>query len=196
MSSKTLLENPDIDGDLDVGIWNGGVLAEGYVHQNERDIASGNLETSLAATATGNVGTITIPVGFWRAGKTIRIFAAGLFGTAVSAPTFALRLRWGTAAAGTILADSGTITTTGSLSAEWWYLTCDVCCRSTGVSGSFMAQGEFFYKVGENYLTISSSAAVTADTTGATNMTMTQKWGTASSSNSQKVEIMTLEVLN
>lgn len=84
----------------------------------------------------------TIPNGFLRDGRKLRITAWGKYSNAVTTPgSITFRLRWG-GVAGTILAQSSAIALNIVAQTDIMYqITIDITVRANGASGSVLAMG-------------------------------------------------------
>lgn len=102
--------------------------------------------TEADGTAVANTTTATIlhpnfpiPAYALRAGSVLRYVARGKI-SAISAATMRFRLLFG-GAGGTVIWDSGAITTNSPTNAPW-KVEVDIIVRSSGASGSVFAMGE------------------------------------------------------
>lgn len=139
---------------------------------------------------------VTIPANYMADGRMLDLAAYGRFSTTAT-PTIRFRLRWG-GVAGTVLWDSGTITT-ATVTAATFGLGLLVQTRANGSSGSLFVMGHaivgsaaapsvgsatgapafgIFGSAGDD-----TPAAVTADLTADKALSLTAQWSAASASN-------------
>lgn len=167
--------------------------------------------TAVANTTTETIvfPNVTIPASYMQDGRVLRINAAGRYSTTAT-PTIRLRLRWG-GVAGTVIWDSGTITT-ATVTAALWQVRIMVQTRSNGATGTLFAIGEasigsaaaptvgsatgamadgIFGSAGDD-----TPAAVTVDLTADTALSLTATWSAASASNTATGHIYVGESLN
>lgn len=153
-----------------------------------RTISNTTTETSLFTTG---VGTLTLPANMLAVGKSLRIKLAGLVTTTgVNAP---LRLYLG----GVLLATSDTLNF-ASITDRAWHIDVLLTCRSTGATGTVIAQGIFWYQVATvaiNGLGLAMTGTGTVDTTTALAIDLTAQWSAASASHSLRCTNAVVEVL-
>ena len=137
-------------------------------------VANTVTETTLIGSG---VGTLTLPANFWRVGRSIKIYAAGVISD-TGTPT----VRFRTKLDSTSIIDSTAIALSGTLSNTGWELTADLICRTAGGSGTIFGQGSFHYGA-DNRIPLSAVAAVTIDTSASDALNLTIEWGAASASN-------------
>jgi hypothetical protein len=149
------------------------------------------------ATETIVFPNVTIPANYMQDGRQLVIEAWGKFSTTTGPPTARFRTRWG-GVAGTLLTDSGTITTIASVTNACWYLRQRITTRANGSAGSVFAMGkvELFGAVAPTVGSatgapaiaamtaggITAPAAVTVDLTADTAFSITLTWSSASNS--------------
>jgi len=149
-------------------------------------IASTAAETTALGTVTG---TKTLAAAFFVAGKTVRCTARGYVSN-TGTPTLEAKAKLGS----TALVTTGAITTASGLSNTGWELIVEMTCRTTGASGTVMAQGVL--RIGTTIYPMVATAATTIDTTGSLAADVTITWGTSSGSNTLTCSNFSLEVLN
>lgn len=155
--------------------------------------------TAVTANATETIifSNVTIPANYMQDGRQLVIEAWGKFSTTTGPPTLRLRTRWG-GVAGTLLSDSGTITTIASVTNAVWVVRNRITTRSNGSSGTLLAIGEaMLYGAvaptvgsatgapGIAAMTaggITAPAATTVDLTADTAFSITATWSSASNS--------------
>ncbi len=100
--------------------------------------------TAIAATTTETVlfPDNTIPNGYMRDGRKLRITAWGKFSNVITTPgTTTFRIRWG-GVAGTIIAQSSAISLNILAETDLMFkIECDITVRANGGSGSVLAMG-------------------------------------------------------
>lgn len=140
---------------------------------------------------------ITIPANYMQDGRCLTMRSAGRFSTTAT-PTIRFRLRWG-GVAGTLIWDSGTITTTTVTAALWEVLQLRIQTRANGSSGSLFAIGTILIGSAAAPTVASATgapaigsfgsagddtpAAVTCDLTADTALALTVTWSAQSASN-------------
>jgi hypothetical protein len=168
--------------------------------------------TAIANTTTETIifPNVTIPANYLADGRILRLTAYGRHST-TGTPTIQFSVRWG-GVAGTLLCQSGTITCGSAVSAAMWRVEVIIVTRANGSSGSLFATGlstvadDAASTVGSATNThgadlmgsggVATPAAVTVDLTADTALSITAKWGTASSSNTLTGHQYLLETLN
>jgi hypothetical protein len=155
--------------------------------------------TAVTANATETIifPNVTIPVNYMQDGRQLIQEAWGKFSTTTGPPTLRIRTRWG-GVAGTLLADSGTITTVASVTNAIWSVRIRTTTRANGATGSLFSMGEAML-YGAVAPTVGSAtgapgiaamasagitapAAVTVDLTADTALSITATWSSASNS--------------
>lgn len=155
--------------------------------------------TAVVSTAAETIifPNISLPAGYLRAGSIMNLKAFGRL-SSVSAATIRFRLRLG-GVAGTLIWDSGLITTNSPTNALW-KVDIDFVGRASGASGSIFAMGEAVVgsaaaatvasATGAPAVVLGGSAgddtpaAVTVDlVTAALDVALTATWGASSASN-------------
>ena len=167
--------------------------------------------TAVANTTTETIifPNLTVPANYMQDGRVIKVTAFGRL-SSVTAPTIRFRLRWG-GVAGTLIWDSGTITT-NSGTAALWKSEIFIQTRSNGSTGTVFAVGTQYVgsaaaptvasATGAPALGVYGSAgddtpaAVTVDLTADTALSLTAAWSAASASNTLTGHVYVLEALN
>lgn len=167
--------------------------------------------TAVANTTTETIifPNITIPSNYMADGRVLRHRAQGRL-SSVTAPTIRFRLRWG-GVAGTVLWDSGAITT-NSGTAALWETVIEIQTRANGATGTLFCIGPC--TVGSAAApTVASAtgapaygiygsagddtpAAVTVDLTADTALSLTATWSVASASNTLTGHNLFIESMN
>jgi hypothetical protein len=156
--------------------------------------------TAVANTITETIvfPNVTIPANYMQDGRQLTVEAWGKFSTTTGPPTLRFRLRWG-GVTGTVLADSGAVTTIASVTNAVWLVRLRITTRLNGATGALFAMGEAVL-YGAAAPTVGSAtgapavaamtaggitapAAVTADLTADTALALTALWSAASASN-------------
>jgi hypothetical protein len=157
---------------------------------------SAGTAVSNTTTETNLLSGYTIAANDCVPGRTYRVTAKGIYGTAGTAPTLNIKLKLGT----TVLATTGATTTKASTTNRQWMLSADVICITTGASGSVEAAGSFVYTTAANaaassdvHWEMANTATVTVDTTTAQALTISAQWGTANASNTITVRQLIIE---
>jgi hypothetical protein len=163
-----------------------------YTQTSDITVANTVTETSVLAIANG-LGTLTLPANSWYVGKVIRGAFHGSIAT-TGTPTLRLRLKLDAVTmldttAVSLSAISGTVDVSGTFT---------LICRTTGASGTVMADVAFAYYSsggggGVNALSTTPASTV-VDTTQSDVLNLTVEWGTASASNTMSIQTMIVEV--
>lgn len=168
-----------------------------YVKTDSTVVAGTGADTSLMGSG---VGSITLPANFFGTGKTLRVRASGVYGTA-GGPNSALNLflRLG-GIGGTVVLDTGSHTPSAGQSGALWKMEGDVACRAAGVSGAVMAQGRD--ELWDSPLSASMTrdmqnvSTIAIDTTAAMDVVLSAQWsGGGSASDAITCTNLTLESL-
>jgi hypothetical protein len=148
-------------------------------------------QTTVGTSTTETVvATYTIPANEPVAGALYHVVAWGI-GSVASAttPQFSYAVRIG-GLGGTRLAWTGLRSASSGISNHPWRIDCWVMCQTTGVSGTWFANGQFYDTVsvaGAAPITATNfmdgTAANTKDTTVSNDLVATVKWETSSPSN-------------
>lgn len=167
--------------------------------------------TAVASTAAETIAfpNITIPGNYLQGGRVLRLTAYGRL-SSVTTPTIRFRLRLG-GVAGTLVWDSGLITT-NSGTAALWKVEVLIQVRSNGASGTVFAIGDTVVgsaaaatvasATGAPAVVLGGSAgddtpaAVTVDLTANQDLALTATWSASSASNTLTGHVELLESLN
>jgi len=146
-------------------------------------------ETSLL---DGGLGTLTVPANGFQVGDSFHAVATGHI-SSVNNHTLRIRIKTGSV----VLADTGSITMSGSTN-KHWKLDVNFTVRALGPSGTaeIVTGGIFFYTKnasnsfeGTNF---STEVSTGFDTTISNTLSVTAQWGTASTGDSIYSELFTL----
>ncbi len=155
--------------------------------------------TPVTANGTETIifSNITIPANYMQDGRQLECYCWGKFSTTTGPPTLRLRVRWG-GVAGTLLLDTGTITTIASVTNAIFRVYYRLTTRVNGSAGSLLGFGEAvlfgavaatvgsatgapaFAPMGSAGIT--APAAVTCDLSVDTALSITAAWSSASNS--------------
>lgn len=170
-----------------------GVLS-GAVGTSTADAAVAN--TTTETTLLGTVlGTYTIEASQINlAGKTVRVRVRGVVSDTLT-PTLNIKFKIG----GTTIVSTGAQTMVTSLANNSFECVVDLVTRTTGSSGTIMANGMFNYNTPafalvSEPMVITSTATVNLTTTQVIDVTAT--WSAASASNTITGQTVTVEILN
>lgn len=179
------------------------------------------VDTIAAATGSGTAVAnstsetilfpdVTLAANYLENGRTLRLTARGQYST-TSAPTLRFRVRLG-GVAGTLIADSGTITAGSGVTAAQWKVSVDMTVRSNGSSGTIMAMGDAIVfsataptvgsATGAPALAPMSAGGITTPATASVDFTTSQAlsltvtWGTGDPANTITGIHRTVESLN
>lgn len=158
-----------------------------------KTVANTTTETTLVNTG---VGSVTLPANLFVAGKTIRLTAAGYYGTTTTGPTMIMTVYLGA----TAIMLSPTTTITASQTTKPWNLSAVITCYSAGSSGTVWGQGSSIFTTGTTPYSINASlvdtAVKTVNTTTTQAVDLRAKWGTANAANTITLTNFVVEVLN
>ena len=156
--------------------------------------------TAVHTTVTETIifPNYVVPGNFMQDGRQLIVEAWGRYSTTTGPPTLRFRLRWG-GVSGTVLADSGTITTVASTTNAMWFMRIRIQTRLNGATGSLFAIGDVtLYSataptVGSatgagatapmGSAGITAPAAATVDLTADTALSSTVTWSASSATN-------------
>lgn len=156
---------------------------------------------------------VTIPGNYMQDGRTLKLTAFGRWSNVVTAvPTLTFRVRWG-GVAGTVLTASPAIVTPNTATTNAiWQLEALLQTRSNGATGTIFAMGtvSMFEDAAATWNTITNygvvqplgsagaatPAAVTADLTADTALSLTAQWSAANAANTLTGHLYTIEALN
>lgn len=150
-------------------------------------------------TRTAFASSFSIAANTLTVGTVIRVRARGTYGTAIAAPTLAMRLLYGA----TALLASGTITMTAGLNTatSGWLLEGDFIVTAIGGGGTIESQGSALFgnvagnaKGGDIWM-LTNTAAVAAATNATKSITIDVQWGTAAAANTITMREMTVDVI-
>ncbi len=170
----------------------------------------GTTKTSVSSTTTAEtkslvgtiVGTFTAPANFFIIGRAMRLRAYGVMTTTSTPGTLNMEVKF----AATVIASTGVLTPTISLSNMYWELELDIICITVGSSGSFFCQGKWSKMNAATAATTSlitwplrgnsadPPAAVTVDTTASSLVDLLSV--TAGTGITISCNMVSLEVLN
>lgn len=160
--------------------------------------------TAVANTTTETIlfPNVTIPANYMQDGRALRIYASGVHST-TGTPTLTFALRWG-GVSGTVLATSEAITCGSGVTNMNWDLAAIIQTRSNGSAGSLFVSGNLRIHTSATAVSLNvfgvsghdAMAAVTADLTADTALSLTADWSAASASNTITGKIYVGESLN
>lgn len=159
---------------------------------------------AIANTTTETIvfPNVTLPANYMADGRALELIAYGRLSTTAT-PTITFRLRWG-GVAGTLLAVTEAITNGSAVTNVNWEIYLVIQTRANGSSGSLFVMGSATVHtsataVVANVFGVSgfdAPAAVTADLTADTALSLTAQWSAASASNTLTGHLYTLKSLN
>ncbi|HKQ24103.1 MAG TPA: hypothetical protein VJT81_06640 [Burkholderiales bacterium] len=160
--------------------------------------------TAVANTTTETIvfPNVTIPANYMADGRVLRLRASGKLST-TGTPTITFAIRWG-GVAGTLLATTEAITCASGAANTAWELDAIIQTRANGATGSLLVIGRVTVNLTASTNThgvfgvsgFDAPAAVTADLTVDTALSLTADWSAASASNTLTGMIYTGESLN
>lgn len=154
-----------------------GVVAANTTVPAGNTVANTTTETNFATN-------YTIPANDCQPGRVYRITAQGVWGDASTAPTLNIRVKLGSTQIGSTGATSVTQT---SQTNRTWRVEYAIVCQTTGGSGTVEGQG-VFTRFNTNEQTsvlwgMTTTSAVTVNTTTSQTLQMSAQWGTADAAN-------------
>jgi hypothetical protein len=155
-------------------------MADGVFYRDSRQPFQILDESAITLTTTQKAlwpyARTLLPSNYWTVGKTIKLTAFGKATTDGTAGNYVFGIGYGATDAPTALAASATFAGVISRTNDTWMAQAYVTCRSTGATGSLMAQGLFtpvitlvLSTAQPINLPAATPAAVTVDTTVGTN---------------------------
>jgi len=151
-------------------------------------IANTTVATSVLSTG---VGSVTLPANLLSIGTQIRMRVAG-FHSSTGNPSITVVLKLGA----TTIATSAAITG-GNGSNDGFLIFLDMTCRTAGVSGTVIAQGQYQELHSNGGIGgVTALAPVTINTTIAQTIDVTFKWGAADAGNTCTTTNVSIEALN
>lgn len=171
----------------------------GVIFTGTADATVGNSTSELSGVPTG-VGTLTLPANFWVAGKTARITLVG-YQTYSNSTTPTLRVK--AKAGSTVVADTTALSlpsATTSATTSPLRTIVDITCRTTGATGTVMAQVQHFFGLvggtpNSRCIATPNTSATTLNTTASGALDVTFTWGTANAANTLTITNISVEVL-
>jgi len=156
-------------------------------------VANTSSESNLNNTG---VGSLTLPAGFFIAGKGIRITARGYRSTTNPSGTLRIKVKLGS----TVILDTTALTATNGLTNRAWELSGALYCRTVGASGTVFGQGRVSMSqaaaTAAVFWEMLNTSAIVINTTISQAITVTAQWGTAHASNTMSCTGMIVEELN
>lgn len=157
-------------------------------------VPGGNTVANTAAE-TAFSSTFTLAANALVQGRAVRLVLAGVYGTALVAPTLRIRVKFGA----TAVVDTGVLAIlTGSLANQGWRVDVTFTVPDDGAGGHVDSQGIFHLgtAVGTTVVgMLQNTAAIAIDTTTSQAITATITWGTANASNTITLRQMIGELL-
>lgn len=126
----------------------------------------------------------------------VRFYASGIMSTGLLNLGFTFRIRWG-GAGGTIVATTGGISLTASLSDGGWYCRSEFMIRTPAAAGAAECQTLAAFQAGALTavpIFMPSTGTFAIDTTTQNDIVLTVQWNTATANNSIQVRSMVAEI--
>lgn len=165
-----------------------------YVLYANTSIPGGNTNASTNTETPFN-STATILANSLAAGDVIRVTMAGVFGTAIVAPTIDFRVYL----AVTKILDTSTLTLLSALSGEPWTATITITVQGIGSSGQLWVSAQFTFATAAttalSVLVSPSGNPFAIDTTINELLSVSTQWGAASASNTITLNQLIVEIL-
>ena len=160
--------------------------------------------TAIANSTTETIifPNVTIPANYMQDGRVLRLRAFGKLSTTAT-PTVIFNIRWG-GVAGTSLAVTEAITCANAAANTGWGIEAYLQTRTNGATGTILASGNVTVNLTASTNTsqvfgvsgFDAPAAVTANLTADTALSLTALWSAASASNTLTGMHYTIESLN
>lgn len=166
---------------------------EGVIYTSTATATVANTTNETSIIGSG-VGTLTLPANFFVAGKNVRVRVRGILSD-TGTPTLNIKVKLGS----TVIAQTTAIALAGTISNNYFEAEAGITCRTTGASGTVIAQGHMIYDESTHAGTMwgmANTAATTIDTTASQALDVTATWGTGVSANTISGTNATVEVLN
>jgi hypothetical protein len=131
--------------------FNSNITTTGDIIQNAMSCTGGGTAgvttTSVSSTTTAETksligtidGTFTVPANFLVIGRVLRLRLRGVMTTGATSGTVTFQVKIGSV----VVASTGAIATTISLSNMYWEAEIDIICRTVGASGTVFVQGRW-----------------------------------------------------
>lgn len=170
-------------------------------NDDPRGLSADGITLATFTTSAALFPAIIFPANYFKSGKLIHLRARGVYSTTAT-PTYTFRLQ---ETAGTVvtIVTGAAITMPSTVTNMAWEADLQVQCRSEGVAGTLLGQGDF------NYGTAATTSATryfpesgTAPATATVDTTIQQTWAwevacnTSSASNTVKGIILELKSIN
>lgn len=148
--------------------------------------AGAALANSVTLTDISPAPQVVVPANYLFVGQRLRLKAYGIFSNTAT-PTLLLGGYFG-GVAGTLLANTGAVTTTTGATNWAWDLELEIEVRSVGAAGSVWCNGKVNLATSLTAMTplwlpSSQTQPVTVNTTVASALTVGSQWGTAAAGN-------------
>jgi hypothetical protein len=150
---------------------------------------------NTAAETSAFGGAITVPAGYLKAGRILRIKGKGVYSTPGFGVDITIRLKMGA----TTIASAVTTSLLNNADDEAFELEVDVPCHTVGASGllSVIGYANYSASIGRVFDDISTGASgASIDTTVSHDLDLTLEWDTATTSREVKVLSASVELIN
>ncbi len=144
-----------------------------FVATADKTVANSGAEASIIGTG---LGSLTLAANYLSTGRTLVIDLAG-FISETGTPTLNIQLKLGA----TVIVSSGAATLPASLSNSMLRVHLELTVRTTGATGTVIAQG--YAIAGTTIIPLVATAAATVNTTGTLALDVTATWGAADPAN-------------
>lgn len=152
------------------------------IFSSSADATISNTVTETTFSPAG-IGSLTLPANFFTSGKTLRIKIQGVYSSSSAATTDTFKVKLGTF---TVIS-TATANITASQTNQFWFTSILLTGRATGVAGSVIANAAIgIYDVTNGVLSwpMTTSSAITVDTTLSLAINLTNTFSLASPANS------------
>ncbi len=153
--------------------------------------------TATETTILGSgVGSLTLAANTLTIGKTVRIIGGGIFSSVLIPGNLTFRVKFGSVNLAT-----GAITNLlASAVDKQFEFSCEITCRTTGVSGSVFINGKATYDIGvltQGAVALNNAGtAVVTDTTASNVISVSVQWSTPDAGNTISGTTCSAELLN
>lgn len=157
----------------------------GAIYGNSSQVVATNTASVVQLLGATSIGTTNIAASTFTAGKRFMSDSAGIYTTSLSGPTLTVELVYN----GTVIATTGAVTPTSSVTDKGWHCVCSFTVHTTGASGTAFADGELMLKntgvIGSELVAdmSSSNTSFTFSTTTAAKIELRATWSANTAGN-------------
>jgi len=168
---------------------------DGTLFTQTNSVTHGTSASEVSIVGTGQ-GTVTLPVNWFTVGKTIKLTAYGYYSN-IAADTLRIRGKLIDSTPTTVtVTDTGAGTLATAASGDQFMVSLIITCRTTGGSGTVMAQMSVFPEGNAAYPQAVNTTTTTIDTTKTQQIELTGLWSASSASNTMTITNLAIQTLN